>query len=238
MLVALIIRAVVHPHQPPEQVQRPPAGAFGPHEPVTVLVQRQRMTAGEPPLDVQVDQRKDLGIVQLGRQRRRIGIFTDPRLQLGIAQQAGHTPFLLALVVQHVPLGNSLCKAAQRLFQRVHVIRVIADHHAQRARINQMCLLIGQRVIGVQQQHIRQLALQQRQLARHMDRRHMFLHRPASQGAGQLLTWNVVCSVCSSGQRFDSFSCRFGLVSPVPVPDNKNFLDTYSTPLPFGFGLA
>ena len=154
------------------------------------------MPGGEPPLHVQVDQRKDLGVVQLLGQGRGIGVFADPAFQLGIAQQAGHAPFLTPLVVQHVPFRHGLDQPAQRLLQRVHVVAVVPDHQAQGPRVDLVAGPRHQRVIGVQQQHVGQLALQQRQLARHVDRRHMLLDRTAPERAGQLVAGDVVHEVC------------------------------------------
>ena len=191
MLVNPVILRPLDPHEPPKQVKRPPPGAARPHEPITIFIKRQRMTAGKPPLDIKVDQRKHLRVIQLGGQRWRIGVFAHASLQLGIAQEARNPPFLLPLIIQHIPLGYRLGQPAQGCLERVHIVGIIPDHQAKGPRINQMHLPGRQRVISVQQQHIAQLALQQRQLARHMDRRHVFLHRPAPQCACQPFLGNI-----------------------------------------------
>ena len=150
------------------------------------------MAGCEAPLDVQVDQREYLGIMQLFRKRRGIGVFAHAALQPRKGQQAADTPFLLALFVQHIPFRHRFGQTAQRLLQRVHVVRIIADHQAQGARVDLVAGAGDQRVIGIEQQHVGQLALQQRQLARHMDRRDVLFHRPPAQGASQLIARNIL----------------------------------------------
>ena len=185
MLEHLVIGTVTDPHQSPKQLQLPPTGAARPHKAIAILIERQRVPARKPPLNVKVDQRKDLRIVQLFSQGGRIGILAHPALQLGIGQQTADPPLLLTVGIQHVPLGQCLHQPAQRRLQRFHVIRVIPNHRAKRARIDPVRRLMDQRVIGVQQQDIRKLPLQQRQLAAHVNGGDVLLDRPAPQGTRQ-----------------------------------------------------
>ena len=202
MLEHLVIGTVAHPHQPSEQLQLPPASAPRPHEAVAILIKRQRVPTGEPPLDVEVDERKDLRVMQLLRQGRRIGILAHPTLQLGIGQKARHPPLLLAIGIQHVPLCQCLYQSAQGRLERFHVVRVVPDHRAKRPRIDPMGRLVNERVISVQKQDIRQLALQQRELAAHVNGGDVLLDRPAPQSARQFHVHVFGILLC---HRSDSF---------------------------------
>ncbi|EKX55933.1 hypothetical protein D516_3455 [Rhodobacter sp. AKP1] len=191
LLEILVIGAVVHAHEPPEDVDGPPAGRARAHEAEAVLIEGKRVPRREAPLDVQVDEREDLRIVQLLGQGRGIGIFADPARELRIGKERRDAPFLPPLLVQHVPLGNRLGEAAQRGLQGLHIVRIVADHQAERAGIDRMLRPGDQMVVGVEEQHVRQLALQKREFPRNVDRRHVLLHRLASQCAREGVAWNV-----------------------------------------------
>ena len=69
MLKTLVISTAIDAHQPTKQVNRPPAGRSGTQEAIAVFIQRQRMARSKAPLNVQVNQRENLRVVQLFRQR-------------------------------------------------------------------------------------------------------------------------------------------------------------------------
>ena len=150
------------------------------------------MARREAPLDVEIDERKDLRIVQLFGKRRRIGVFADPFLQPGIGQERRHSPLLPATRIEHVPFGHGLGEATERALQRLHVVRVVADHQAKRSRVDPVRRLGKQIVIGIEQEDVRQFALKQRQLARHVDRGHVLLDRAATERSSHAFTRDLV----------------------------------------------
>ncbi len=192
VLEGLVVGRVVDPHQLAEEPDLPPAGAPGAQEAIAVLVERQRVPRGEAPLDVEVDEREDLGVVELLGERRRIGVLAHPLLELGVGEQRRDPPLLPAARVEHVPLGHGLGEAAERRLQRLHVVRVVADHQAQRPRVDPVRRLRQQVVVSVEQQHVRELALQERQLARDVDRRDVLLDRAAPERSAHALARDLL----------------------------------------------
>ena len=180
------LEVVVHgrlcAHEAAELLQVPPAGALHVLEAHAVLVQREAVAALEALLHADVDGREHLGIVELAGQLADVAVGAEAVAHTGVRQQ-GHGLPVLAPVLEHVELDDGLLQGAQRGLERGDVLALFpADHVAQVAHGDGVASVRAVRghqvVVGVQQEDVGDLALDQAQLAGRVDGRDVLLeHR-------------------------------------------------------------
>ena len=161
------VLALADAQEPAPVGDREPPGRAGPHEPQAVLVERERVLAREPGLDVEVDPGVDGRVVQQVAQRRVVRVPAHPRplLHRHAGQERRGPPLLPAVRVERVPLDLRLDQAPERVLERGEVLRVEPERAGEVGDPDRVLLdgVVRELVVGVEEQGVDRLPLQERE---------------------------------------------------------------------------
>ena len=145
-----------------------------------VLVERERIGAREPGLDGEVDPGVDRGIGETPPERGRVRVRADARPPLDARgrEKRAHAPLVLASPFpEHVPLDLVVDERPERVLDEPEVFRVEPDDLGKQRQPDRVLRdrRVGELLEGVEEEHVRDLALEQRERPTDVDRADVLL---------------------------------------------------------------